>query len=92
MYMNMITTTELRTQVPLILTLLSRGETVDLVHRSRVVGEIAPKKYPDKPFNAKRVKQLVEKMNLPVLSQKEIDQRYRKYMMDRYGKYLPRHK
>lgn len=92
MHMNLITTTELRTKVPLVLQLLSRGETIDLVHRSRVVAEIAPKKYPDKPFNATRVKKLVEEINLPVLTHKEIDRRYRNYIMARYGKHLSRHK
>lgn len=90
--MNLITTTELRTKMPEVISMLLAGRSIDLIHRSKILGEITPKKYLNKPLNAKRLQDIVEKMNLPVLSQKEIDRRYRKYMMDRYGKYLSRHK
>lgn len=87
----MMTTTELRTQVPLILTLLSRGETVDLIHRSKLVGEIKPKKYAGKVLTADRIERIIaaaKKMNLPKLTQKQMERNYREHLMKKYGKGL----
>jgi len=87
-YMNLITSTELRTKVPLLLDLLSRGETVDLVHRSKVIGEIKPKMRIPKPFDPDRFIAAVSKLNLPKLSNKQLENNYRKHMMNKYGKGL----
>lgn len=52
--------------------------SVDLIHRSRVVGEIKPKIYDPKPFDPDRFLKVVKKLNFPKLSHKQIEARYRK--------------
>lgn len=91
MYMNLITTTELRTKVPLILNLLSRGESLDLIHRSKLVGEIKPKKYAGKVLTTagiERIIALAKKMHLPKLTEKQMERNYRAHIMKKYGKGL----
>ena len=88
MYMNLITTTDLRTKVPLLLQALIRGESVELIHRSKIVGEIKPKKRNPKPFNPERFLKAISKLKLPKLSQKQMEKNYREHMMEKYGKGL----
>lgn len=40
-------------------------------------------------LDAKKLIRLAKKMNLPKLSYKEREKRYREHMMEKYGKYLP---
>lgn len=89
--MQAISTTQLRTKSKdLIATLLS-GRSVDLLHRSRIVGKIQPKKLRKlKVFNAERVIKIVKEMNLKPLTQKEMEKRYREHIEKKYGKNLPR--
>lgn len=87
----MISTTDLRTKVPLLLQALTRGESVELIHRSKVVGEIKPKMRIPKPFNPEHFLKTVARLNLPRLSQKQMERNYRDHMMKKYGKGLPRH-
>ncbi|MDO8452426.1 MAG: hypothetical protein Q7S79_01595 [bacterium] len=84
--MQYITTTELRTKSKELIKSLKEGRSVDLVHRSDVVGEIKPKIYNPKPFNPEKFAETVKKLNLPKLSYKERERRYRKHLMDKYGK------
>ena len=90
--MNTITATELRTKTPELIETLANGYTVDFIHRSRIIGEIKPKEEIIKLFDAKKMGRLVNALNLPKLSDKEIERRYRKHIMEKYGKDLPRHK
>lgn len=87
--MQYITTTELRTKSKKLVEILRSGESVDLVHRSRVVGEIRPKIYDPKPFNAAKFLKIVKKLNFPPLTPKQIEVRYRKAMMKKHGQNLP---
>lgn len=84
----MVTTTELRTHVPLLIEELRRGGTVELVHRSKIIGEIKPKMRIPKPFNPDRFIEAVSKLNLPNLSDKQLESNYRKHIMKKYGKGL----
>lgn len=86
--MNIITSTELRTQTPKVIETLLHGGVIDLVHRSKIVGEIRPKKQESNPFNAKKFLELAKKLNLPRLSYKERERRYRAHLMKKYGKGL----
>lgn len=86
--MNMITTTDLRTKVPLLLQALIRGESVELIHRSKVIGEIKPKMRIPKPFDPDRFIAAISKLNLPKLTDKQLENNYRKHMMKKYGKGL----
>jgi len=85
-FMQYITTTELRTKSKELVNSLSRGESVILIHRSRVVGQIKPKTPEPKVFNTERFVEITKKLNLPELSHKERERRYRKHLMDKYGK------
>lgn len=86
--MNYITTTDLRTKSKDLIQALREGRSVDLIHRSKVVGEIRPKIYDPKPFNADRFAKLVKKLNLPSLTPQQIDRKYRAAMMKKHGKGL----
>lgn len=83
--MNLITTTELRTQTPRLVNLLLAGEEVGIIHRSRMIGTIKPKSE-EKPFDAKTFSKLAEALDLPHLSYKERERNYRKHMIEKYGK------
>ena len=86
--MQTITMTELRTRPRELLQTLKRGASVDLIHRSKPVATIQPKQDKAKVFNAKEFRKIVAKLNLPYLTDKEIEKRYRKAMMEKHGKYL----
>ncbi|MBI5613633.1 hypothetical protein HY947_01805 [Candidatus Gottesmanbacteria bacterium] len=89
--MNLITTTELRTRTSELIEALLSGESIDLIHRSKVLGEIKPKKYQAKTFTKETIERLAlltKKMNLPKLTDKQIEVRYRKHLMEKYGKGL----
>lgn len=84
--MQYITFTELRTKSSKLIEVLREGQSVDLIHRSKVVGEIRPKIYDPKPFDAAKFLKIVKKLNLPNLSRRQMEARYRKHMMEKYGK------
>ena len=86
--MQYITTTELRTMSKKLVEALREGHSVDLVHRSKVVGEIKPKIYDPKPFDPDKFLKIVEKLNFPKLTPRQINTRYRKAMMEKHGKSL----
>lgn len=84
--MDYITTTQLRTKSSELVKALLEGRSVDLIHRSKVVGEIKPKIYEPKPFDSARFLKTIEKLNFPHLSLKQIESKYRSAMMKKHGK------
>ncbi len=85
--MQYITTTELRTKSSQVVKTLKNGGTLRLIHRSKVVGEILPT-YEPKPLTKEDIetlKKLAKELNLPKLSYKERERRYRKHLMEKYG-------
>ncbi len=86
--MQYITTTQLRTKSKKLVQLLQEGHSVDLIHRSKVVGEIKPKIYDPKPFNPDEFLKIVRKLNLLRLTPRQIETRYRKAMMKKHGQNL----
>lgn len=86
--MQYITFTEFRTKSKQLAQALKNGHSVDLVHRSKVVGEIKPKIHDPKPFDPDKFSRSVEKLNLPNLTPRQIESRYRKAMMEKHGKSL----
>lgn len=90
--MNLVTFTELRTKSNEILQLLQMGKEIDLIHRSKVVGTIKPKKIKSKGFDAEAFMKITAKINHPILTDKEIEKRYRAAMMKKHGKHLSGHK
>lgn len=83
--MQTITTTELRTKSKKLVEILRGGRSVDLIHRSQVVGEIRPKIYDPKPFNSDKFIKVIERLNFPKLTLKQIEARYRAAMMKKHG-------
>jgi len=89
MYMNYITTTDLRTKSPALITALEKGESVTLVHRSKIVGRIIPDSNTKiRTVNAKKLSEKINKLRLPKLTLPEIEKRYRAAMMKKHGKGL----
>lgn len=84
--MHLITTTELRTKSKDLITALLAGQSVGLIHRSKIIAEVRPKKPRIKLFNAKRMKKIVEKLNFKPITDKEVEKRYRQHLMEKYGK------
>lgn len=80
--------TELRLKPKELLRTLEEGKSVDLIHRSKPVATIQPKPVEVKRFSAKRMEKIVKKLNLEPLTDKEIGRRYRKHIMEKYGKGL----
>ena len=84
-----ITTTELREHSSKVVASLLRGEDITLVHRSKIIGSIIPKRETTKELtkeDIKNIRRLAKKMSLPKLSYKERDSLYRKHMTEKYGK------
>jgi len=81
-----ISFTELRTKSKKIAKALESGEKVELIHRSRNIGTIIPKADKPKIFSAKKFQKVVDRLNFPVLTTKEIDKSYRKAMEKKHGK------
>lgn len=88
--MHMITTTELRTKTTQLVKALALGEEVSLIHRSRVIGRVRPEQEPKvlTQEDIEELQKLAKQMNLPKLSDAERERRYRKHLMEKYGKYL----
>lgn len=89
--MQYITTTDLRTKSSELVSSLSKGEVVSLVHRSKIIGEIKPKKdlMPLTKDDIQQLKSLALELNLPKTSYKQREKIYKKHLMEKYGKDLP---
>ena len=85
--MNNITTTELRTKVPQVVENLLKGYNFTLIHRSKVVGAIIPKRpEQNKPINPKKFAATLKKLEpTKKMSYKKLMKRYEHYMMYRHG-------
>lgn len=85
--MNYITTTDLRTKSSELVDALKKGFSVSLIHRSRVIGEIKPQKearaLTEEDIN--ELKELAKELNLPKLTYRQREVRYRKHLMGKYG-------
>lgn len=89
--MNIVTSTELRTKMPQVIAALLGGETIELIHRSKIVGEITPAKKSAEPLTKKDIKEIIaaaKRLKLPKLTDKQIEMRYRKHLKEKYGKSL----
>ncbi|OGH19099.1 MAG: hypothetical protein A2868_00255 [Candidatus Levybacteria bacterium RIFCSPHIGHO2_01_FULL_40_15b] len=87
--MQTITTTQLRTKSKDLVNTLNEGRSVDLIHRSRVVGVVMPNNETRiKTINAKKLEGKIDRLGFPSLTLKEIDRRYRIAMMKKHGKGL----
>lgn len=84
--MQYITFTELRTKSSALAKTLKKGEEVKLVRRSLVIGRVIPERDEKiKTISAKKLEAKINKLNLPSLTLKGIDRRYRIAMMKKHG-------
>lgn len=86
--MDTITIANLRTQSSELIDTLKKGGSVSLIHRSKIVGTIKPAKR-TKTFTKEsivKLKKLAEKLTLAELSYEEREDKYRKHLMEKYGK------
>ncbi|OGE15089.1 hypothetical protein A3F00_00290 [Candidatus Daviesbacteria bacterium RIFCSPHIGHO2_12_FULL_37_11] len=84
--MQYITFTELRTKSHNLAKALENGEEIKLVRKSRIVGKIIPdNSVAIKSINAKKLETKIDRLDLPSLTMKEIDRRYRLAMMKKHG-------
>jgi len=85
--MNYISTTGLRTQSSELISALLAGQSVDLIHRSKLVGRVVPVLKKEKPKGdfVSIIKGLPKVKGLTQRSAKKI---YHDYLMKRYGKNL----
>ena len=87
--MDYITTTQLRTESSRLIEALLAGKSVDIIHRSKIVGEISPKKPTSlKVIDSRQIQKKIDKLGLPSLTVKEIDRRYRVAMTKKHGQGL----
>lgn len=88
--MQLISTTQLRTKSKELVKVLKEGRSVDLIHRSQVIGEIRPK-HEGKVLTRKDIediKRIAKEMNLPKTSYRQREKLYLKHLMEKYGKGL----
>ena len=84
--MTYITTTNLRTQSSQLVAHLKKGNTVSLIHRSKIVGVIQPMQDDlVKPFNDEKFERLVREFNLPKTTPAQRQQRYKSHLLKKYG-------
>lgn len=87
--MQYITTTELRTMSKKLVEALREGHSIDLIHRSKVVGEIKPKIYDPKPFDPDAFEKFLDNMRPnKLVPKKDREKIYRKHLEEKYGKSL----
>lgn len=88
--MQYITTTQLRTESSNVVKTLKEGSGLRLIHRSKIIGDIMPVNEP-KPLTREDIellKKTARELNLPKLSYKQREERYRAHLMKKYGKGL----
>ena len=85
--MDLITTTELRTKTPKVVSSLAKGLDLTLIHRSRAIGTIKSQPQDDvKPVKAALLAAALKKFEpKKEISYKELMKRYEQYIMYRHG-------
>jgi antitoxin (DNA-binding transcriptional repressor) of toxin-antitoxin stability system len=86
--MKNISTTELRTKSSKLVESLKKGSSVNLVHRSKVIGSIQPAETPQVyPNDIREFEAFLKKVKpTTLLSHQERSKRYQQHLKDRYGK------
>ncbi|MCL4390262.1 MAG: hypothetical protein M1484_02530 [Patescibacteria group bacterium] len=83
--MQYITTTQLRTMTTDLIASLAAGESVELVHRSKIVGEIKPKKLDPRPFDPNEFFRIMKGSKLKKYTTAQMERNYREHIMKKYG-------
>jgi hypothetical protein len=87
--MQIITTTDLRTKSKQLVQTLKKGQSIELIHRSQLVGEIRPKIRDPKPFDPDKVARIAKSLDLQDFGSRRMEDNYRSYLTNKYGKNLP---
>ncbi len=85
MYMNYITTTQLRTQTSAFVEALLAGKSIDLIHRSKNLGTLTLERSANKSTNYSRLAANITDLSLPYLTPKQVKSNYHKYLTKKYG-------
>lgn len=90
MYMNYITTTDLRTQSSALVDALKKGVSVSLIHRSQIVGTITPIRTAPTPLRDVGGFIALLKKIRPAkhYSHQKREQLYRRELAKRHGKHI----
>jgi len=89
--MNLITTTQLRTNTKELVAAFLAGQELKVIHRSKIIGVFKPvENRPLKVFDAKKFGEITKKLNLPHLTEEEREKRYRSAMEKKHGKGISR--
>ncbi len=87
--MNLITTTELRTKSSQLVKTLKKGESVSLVHRSKVIGKIQPT-VEEKVMTQEAINKLKDLMKdlrpRKIIPRSKREKIYRQRLEEKYGK------
>lgn len=84
--MQYITFTQLRTKSSNLAKALEKGEEIQLIRRSVIVGRVIPDNDSKiKTINSKKLDAKIDKLDFPRLTIKEIDRRYRAAMIKKHG-------
>ncbi|MBP9702212.1 hypothetical protein KBD69_00850 [Candidatus Woesebacteria bacterium] len=87
--MNYITTTQLRTNTTKLVDALMAGHSVQLIHRSQVLGVISPpENKPAQPFDAKKYLELTKNLKTTRISDAQRKKNYDEYIQKKYGKHI----
>lgn len=88
MYMNYITTTQLRTQTSAFVEALLAGKSIDLIHRSKNLGSLSLEQDSNRKTNHTRLAKNIENLDLPYLTPTQVKNNYQKHLDQKYGKSL----
>lgn len=88
--MQHITTTELRTKSSELVAALKQGDSVSLVHHSKVIGKINPEQEKQVTItDIKKFKKMLASIKpRKIIPRKDREKVYRQHLMEKYGKGL----
>lgn len=70
---------------------LAAGDKVDLIHRSKIVGEIKPKIADPKPFDPDEFLKIMAQSKLKNYTSIQLKRNYHEHMVKKYGQGISRH-
>lgn len=86
--MNYITTTDLRTKSSELVEALKRGDSVSLIHRSKVIGDITPARVSEAPpVNVEAFRKFLKSIKpKSIIPRSQREKVYRAHLEKKYGK------
>lgn len=93
MYMNYLTTTQLRTQTSKLVETLKKKGTISLIHRSKVIGTINPvQEEPVKISDVRAFEKFLSQIRPPkIIPRRDREKVYRQHLIKKYGKGISGH-